>query len=637
MERVLSHIDTRADRQAFLRVSREWFLMNRQFFIRQVVVDWSLESTSDAVAAASLWKLSAMGRLCWYGGRTLQYDRQQQQQREKGGHNKRREKEHWQALVVAIRRSHEQYQRQQKQQQRQRQPRALLDDSPLRELEIGAGEHLSTGLPTLLPFLGTLTRLSLRWIKDGTISLPEVIQSCPFLEHISFEAGQVVAITGLFTMSRRAAPTTPRTHLPLRSLVLRRAQLEQSHLETFLWSTPRLQTLKLIDMRTGMVASPAYSLSRLLQSLQDRSIKPTMFHCHPTAYEVIDSELQTVMFELDPTVTGWSFWARDLTAAMLESLRDVRNVVTTLEIHHISVNYTGAMSRIHQYLCESPHLLHLRAPKTAILVESMDIHGRAHFVHKGYLDTDESDKAKTPQGYYSTPDLGQRQVWACRKLQTLHCSIYSRYDKEVLSPARSRIMFGYISRLCPDLCDLQIDTPPRESDDGDDDIYSMLDLRLEGGLCLLARMGQLRTLRIGTSERSMVCQGRDLSWMTGGGGVGQKQRCSAIKGWASWLHTEQEDDKWKNQSSIRWEPLGDPRDTVELRLKAELRDVGLLLDVKLMLEEIDSTRRDGKTFQCWPALQHVSLYSPAVSALSPEKEFCRLVPPSRFDLLRPRR
>lgn len=46
-----------------------------------------------------------------------------------------------------------------------------------------------------------------------------------------------------------------------------------------------------------------------------------------------------------------------------------------------------------------------------------------------------------------------------------------------------RILCGYLSRLCPRLEDLSIQ-------------YIQLDMTLQGGFCLLTRLGRLRRLRL---------------------------------------------------------------------------------------------------------------------------------------------
>ncbi|KAG0282255.1 hypothetical protein BGZ96_000654 [Linnemannia gamsii] len=458
-----------------------------------------------------------------------------------------------------------------------------------------------------------------------------VFRSCPLLETVSLTAQGFVLISGLESIPADAP-------LPLRSLSLRRADLLQEDLENLLAATPRLEALRLVDMRTNKDASTGYSLSRLVQSL----------HNIPPRVEArfFDSEVSDVMYELDPTLTGWSFWGCDLTDKILSNLTDLTNVVTTLELHDIYTDKAGPSCRLHKYLCVSPHLLHLRAPRTAIMVEALDLHSRSHLIHKGYLPVDEKGKDKERKVrdwnmFRATCDHGQTQVWMCRKLRTLHFSIYSGTEPDFVSPARSRIVFGYLSRVCPNLQDLQITHPTQRGERGEV-TYPALDLRLEGGLCLLAKMRQLRILRIGSFDSKLTAQPKDLSWMLGEASQKDKERMqqralrkATVEGWEDWLKAEKaDDDYWKDAVMCkRWRPESNPSDHVELWLREDLKTMGLLLDVKLMLDEMDCPGDNGLEYRGWPALRQISLNSAKESTRSPEKEFQRLFS-SRFDFIR---
>ena len=639
LERIVSFIDTPTDNLAVLQVCRDWHRMFHHLFVREVVVDYGLKqqrgilsSFSSKASTAALENLPTAGRLRWYDGFGRYYGLY-----DVDPHQERR----WQALVHALQRSHELYQKRQKQPSNRQ--LLLKDGSPLRHLEISGGQGLRDGFPMLLPFLESLTRLCLQWGgPDASISMSDVFRSSPLLETVSLTARGFVLVTGLESIPAR-------TPLRLRSLSLRRADLLQWHLENLLSATPKLEVLRLIDMRTNNTASTQYSLSRLVQSLQDRSIRLSTFHVHPTAFHdgVLDLELSDVMYELDPTLTGWSFWGGDLTDKILSSLRNLHNVVTTLELHDIDVSATGPNCRLHQYLCESPHLLHLRAPRTAIMVEALDVHARSYIIQKGYMEVDEKDKDKVNSyrewnQFRTACNHGQTQVWICRKLRTLHCSIYSRTEPEFKSPARSRIVFGYLSRICPNLQDLQISMPTQQSVNGTI-VYPKLDLRLEGGLCLLTRMKHLWILRLESRERKTSCRPKDLGWILSG--ESQKEmkeskqqwalRSATVEGWTDWLKDEETDDNhWRNAfTTVRWESKDSPVDIDEPWLKEDLKTMGLLLDVKLLLDEMDCPN-DGVEYRCWPELRHISLNSPDESILSPEKEFRRLFP-SRFDFIRP--
>lgn len=87
------------------------------------------------------------------------------------------------------------------------------------------------------------------------------------------------------------------------------------------------------------------------------------------------------MYELDPTLTGWSIWGGGDLNNVVSSLRDLHNIVISLGLHDIESCATGPNCHLHQYLRESPHLLNIRAPRTAVMVEVLDVYARVHIIH----------------------------------------------------------------------------------------------------------------------------------------------------------------------------------------------------------------------------------------------------------------
>ncbi|KAK3832345.1 MAG: hypothetical protein J3R72DRAFT_478290 [Linnemannia gamsii] len=92
----------------------------------------------------------------------------------------------------------------------------------------------------------------------------------------------------------------------------------------------------------------------------------------------------------------------------------------------------------------------------------------------------------------------QKKIWVCRRLATLH--IYSSGENIRDAEEDARILFGYISRICPLLRDLAIQ-------------HQHLCVRLEGGLCLLSRLHHLERLSIVSSGNNSGFTKADLVWM----------------------------------------------------------------------------------------------------------------------------
>ncbi|KAF9201623.1 hypothetical protein BGZ49_008147 [Haplosporangium sp. Z 27] len=174
------------------------------------------------------------------------------------------------------------------------------------------------------------------------------------------------------------------------------------------------------------------------------------------------------------------------------------NCLTTLEIVGMGDTWSFPSESLHEFLCSSPQLLHLKAPNTVYYLEY-------------FIMTDIDDFNKHPQPYQSEnnvpsdnalerdPDQGAKiRVWACQNLQTLHLEFCGRYGDDFL-PMRSRIMFAYIAKVCPKIQDLQIRR-------------CFLDLSLEGGWCFLSQLKELSRLRIETGVLRYITE-NDLAWI----------------------------------------------------------------------------------------------------------------------------
>ncbi|KAG0050378.1 hypothetical protein BGZ83_004843 [Gryganskiella cystojenkinii] len=212
--------------------------------------------------------------------------------------------------------------------------------------------------------------------------------------------------------------------------------------------------------------------------------------------------------------------------------RTVLNTITTLEICPSQSAFEEATLNkvLHEFLCDSPQLLHLKAEHVQFYVEYFDIlprHDRSDLEEQlrgsgsgGAGDGNDSDGEGAAMTNASSeavsgtiiPQPSQEQllqlqnmprtrIWACRKLQTLHISLKSMSTSTALlpgttlrtsfpfnkrsssSPDQSRAIFGYLSRVLPLLRDLALSK-------------SRLNLTLEGGFCLLTRMRDLEKLTL---------------------------------------------------------------------------------------------------------------------------------------------
>ncbi|KAF9927768.1 hypothetical protein FBU30_002885 [Linnemannia zychae] len=585
LDHIFSYVDNHSLCKSIILVCRQWFWMNRHRVIRGLIFD----GHSDPQKLSKvLLRLPGAGRLCWFTARDSNREA------------------HWAQLRKVLKRNHDQYlQNQIRQYQHMDQSsssdeelqedsitKRLLTDAPLRELEIIGSLDIGTSLPPILPCLYALTRLQLELNCDTTLHMGQLLRACPMLKDIHAKA----LSTHCLELPGPWFPFAKDSHKPkalrLLSLVLERVRLPQYSLEDLLSIAPHLQKLKLIGLTRVNPAQPQnnigshvqYDASRLYQHIQSLDLPLRSFHFSIRDQPLTTSELREMMFDIVHLPLGarseWAFWTPDLTPTMLRNLNDVPNVVTTLEIFCETISNCGPDSGLYRYLCASPHLMHLRAPNTAYLVEHMDLHQRL-------------------RGRY-LPAAGPAQtirpgIWKCRNLQTLHLAFHSRRDSTLSSPTNARLIFGYLSRVCPQLRDLGIYTT--ESCMLNNRIYApVLHMRLQGGFCLLARLKNLERLRIGSSDRLIAYKSWDLKWM-----VTNKHSFMDRRQRRKILRSKENDESMDD-------------------LKKQLENLGLLLDVKRMMEEMDSD-----DFQCWKSLRKISLYRDGEIGLLPEQEIQRLI------------
>jgi hypothetical protein len=144
---------------------------------------------------------------------------------------------------------------------------------------------------------------------------------------------------------------------------------------------------------------------------------------------------------------------------------------------------------LHFFLCSSPLLIHLKAPNVVFLTGYLDFKphssdatsewwsSQRDIIDYWNMETEETEQDEQPARQRCRP------IWACRGLQTLHLAFQSRVFYSSPTMYQARIVFGYISLVCPQLRNLSIRHP-------------YLHMGLEGGLCMLARLKWLERLSI---------------------------------------------------------------------------------------------------------------------------------------------
>ncbi|KAF9089018.1 hypothetical protein BGX29_012261 [Mortierella sp. GBA35] len=251
------------------------------------------------------------------------------------------------------------------------------------------------------------------------------------------------------------------------------------------------------------------------------------------------------------------------------------------------VQCAGAM---HQFLCNAPCLQHLLAPNVVIEIENLDINNLLQQARLG-----QNIMKPRPRDPQDTLPL----LWACRRLRTLHITfdydqgiVYHKSDQgsangKSLGPFDSLIVFGYLSRCCPNLTDLQM---RRWS----------TNVAMEAGFCLLSRLEQLERLVL-TGRHFNSFTKQDLGWI-----MGEPQDTSTK--WSSGLSTLS-----GTFSVRRLSPPPASRSANGSYVAGQdlnLNTLGLIDDVHEWARETKTQSGGGAeqtVLRCWPALEFIHL------------------------------
>ncbi|KAG0073275.1 hypothetical protein BGZ89_008175 [Linnemannia elongata] len=166
--------------------------------------------------------------------------------------------------------------------------------------------------------------------------------------------------------------------------------LDQRCLEDFLGITPNLSTLRLIGpVRMAFFDCMLTYDWRRLVHLHLQYLDLTS--CHFSIKDELtplDAYTQDRAIDMVPDSTEWCLFPKEIIPELLQQLTALPNVVTSLELLspyllHPEQGHCGfhresvTANLLHDYLCQSPHLIHLKAIRSLVLVNNMDICSRS--------------------------------------------------------------------------------------------------------------------------------------------------------------------------------------------------------------------------------------------------------------------
>ncbi|KAF9147053.1 hypothetical protein BG015_011361 [Linnemannia schmuckeri] len=316
-----------------------------------------------------------------------------------------------------------------------------------------------------------------------------------------------------------------------------------------------------------------------------------------------------------PSLTGWSFSDKDIemnlpSMALSPSIQSwppqtplCRTLQSTdsllLTNHHQRLTFlelkrtprnngrdripdVQCAGALHQFLCNAPCLQHLLAPNVVIEIENLDIHNilRQERLRQNNITSQPRDSRD------ALPPL-----WACRGLRTLHVTfdhdqgiVYqgaaaaSGKGKDI-STLDSLIIFGYLSRCCPDLRDLQMRR------------WSTT-VSMEAGFCLLSRLGRLEKLVL-TGRHFDGFTKQDLGWIL-------KESQGSTAKWLPGLSMLSA----AATSGSRSRPQGGNQSTIGASEDLKMDLVGRIEDVHEWEREAKA-RSGGDRLCSWPGLEYL--------------------------------
>ncbi|KAK3845689.1 MAG: hypothetical protein J3R72DRAFT_520859 [Linnemannia gamsii] len=506
--------------------------------------------------------------------------------------------------------------------------------TPLRELVLYIGK-CDMSFIRMFPFPSSLTALTIqvRFAENGQCRLYSILSKCPLLQHFSLES---VNVDALVVSADHLDPNF--TRLPLRSLVFINVIIMPFVLGRILPFAPDLKELKLTSIRWDYY-SQQFDWIGLFDALRTNNI--TLDNAHFSTHENRMTTEEADMFWRDVypqmSTSELSLWTLDITPQLLQTLFSQSDTLTTLEIIWKSAwafspeGYCHPPLKevyrlVHQCLCDSPFLVHLKTLKTVVLLEDLDL-----FQRRGYIDLDTQQDAiqhDIPQGSSSSPPS---ILWRCRGLESLHVDI----QNQASDPVHSRIIYGYISRVCPRLKNLVVSSPyVIQSTSNVDYTFGITapQLQLAGGFCLLGRLRYLQRLRVVADQSTMTypCQKWDLNWMVASGRKSFKyrnKRRREIESWREWrknedrleamrahIRREQQLETWRG--NLKTGASGD-----NAIVLGQLKNLGLLLEVEEAVNEMEASNELSRPF---PSLESLSFFDPVF--LRPEEQLERLFP-----------
>ncbi|KAF8930363.1 hypothetical protein BGZ47_000595 [Haplosporangium gracile] len=513
----------------------------------------------------------------------------------------------------------------------------LYNFGPLKELNLALDMSFSQYAAQGFPYPDTLTKLVMTILVPDqgfiVLGLSSLLQNrCPLLEILEIHGTPEVELVWTLpatTVDRDQEQQHQSWQQPLalQSLILDNTTFDQGSLENLLTFASKLKVLKLIAVPSSN-NDQGYDWLRLLRHLQSLPIVLETIHISTHNQQTLPEVFQA-MSEIctsSSIVSEWNLWVLDTSSSLLKDLElhTGTNSLTTLELfskarrpgtsYHLS-ELRGAPLFLHQLLSSTDKLVHLKTLKTIVRLEDWDIYRRGGYFLLDNPNITESNNDKNGNSnkfygnnnidmytttaaatlYMSEPTRSPPVIWRCRWLQTLHIEVYAPNEFMSKAPVQSRIIFGYVSRVFPQLEELRVHTPHfcQNIRIAHDLSCPKIRLELEGGLCLLGRLRHLQRLDVRPGNHASWTLNNvkdvDLDWMLPSGHYFKSKwsRRNEVKQWQKRREHEKKLEADQKETVVSGSRvISDVSAGTEVL--DQLRNLGLLKDVKEMVKEMES-------------------------------------------------
>ncbi|KAF9299082.1 hypothetical protein BGZ88_001707 [Linnemannia elongata] len=376
----------------------------------------------------------------------------------------------------------------------------------LQSLTVSGPVNVQVRIAPLLPYMTSLTALQLRSVGPSSYTIALLLDNCPRLQTLDIHSGSSLRPRRVQVLEAGELQGPYR----LDTLSLYMVCITQDSIEATVANCPALESLSLIDLIDPPLPIPGSNAiistelttttpstvvrrtdkERLITTIGESCPNLRHFHCSANqGHRAMVSPMS-----LFTNLRSLGLPAQTICPELVTIIQDYTSMLTSLTIEGVPDNNAELSESLHWYLCSTSarNLKQLDAPHVNLDDRLLNLKVTTPPTPITPLTT---IVAQLPTTTLITPD----KIWACRDLTSLNISFGTQDNAARNLAESSRIIFGYLSQVCPRLQHLKI-------------CRDAIDCSLDGGLCLLSELDDLRTLEIKTTTLTILNLW-DFGWM----------------------------------------------------------------------------------------------------------------------------